>query len=172
MSCPVTLKGMAKDCDRNNMGGLKKIMIADYSTITSSPTITEDGISSITGTYFEYYFRKGTCSMVSNVTIDDVNGITYFKTDVTMKFSKLDSAKRAEIMSLILGDVAVIVQDQNNKYWYLGFDNPVTAESATAETGTAFADFNGYTIMLSDMSSKLPYEVTAEAIASLTPPTP
>ena len=54
----------------------------------------------------------------------------------------------------------VIYEDNNQKRWLLGYDNPVTATSLGGETGTAFGDANQYTIELTDNSSELPMEVT------------
>ena len=71
-------------------------------------------------------------------------------------------------MALCMDEVAVIVLDNNGKYWFLGYDNPVTATAATGQSGTAFGDFGGYNVELTDNSKELPYEVTAEAIAGLT----
>ena len=53
----------------------------------------------------------------------------------------------------------------NNKYWYLGYDEPVTLTAGTAGTGTAKGDKNGYDLTLTDLSNSLPYEVS-EAIAT------
>ena len=61
----------------------------------------------------------------------------------------------------------MIVKDANSKYWYLGYDEPVQASAAAAQTGTARTDGNSYTITLQDTSLKLPYEVDEAAIATL-----
>ena len=43
----------------------------------------------------------------------------------------METAKRLEIGSLLIGNVAMIVKDGNGIYWYLGKDYPVTASAGT-----------------------------------------
>jgi hypothetical protein len=70
-------------------------------------------------------------------------------------------------MALCLEDVEVVALDYNGKYWYLGYDYPVSATAATAQTGTAATDLNGYNVTLSDTSAEFPYEVPADVIEGL-----
>ena len=79
----------------------------------------------------------------------------------------METSKRLEIMALCLEDVNVMVLDWHGKYWYLGYDYPVTATAAIAVTGTAATDLNGYNVTLSDTSAEFPYEVPAEVAEAL-----
>ena len=171
MACSsITLAGINTGC-KDNMGGIKEVYIVKKDSITGT-TLTENQISAITmvetAKWSTYKFRKGTSQFTSTMTTDDAAGTMSFETVLALQFSKQDTAKRLEIMALCMDEVAVIVLDNNGKYWFLGYDNPVTATAATGQSGTAFGDFGGYNVELTDNSKELPYEVTAEAISSLT----
>lgn len=171
MACSsITLAGINTGC-KDNMGGIKEVYIVKKDSITEV-TLTENQISAFTmadsAKWSTYKFRKGTSQFTSTMTTDEAAGTMSFETVLALQFSKQDTAKRLEIMALCMDEVAVIVLDNNGKYWFLGYDNPVTATAATGQSGTAFGDFGGYNVELTDNSKELPYEVTAEAISSLT----
>ena len=115
----------------------------------------------------KYNFKRNTGSLTSTDTIDPANGVSFFTSDLSLVFAKQDTAKRIEISALALDDLVVIVKDANGKFWYLGYNEPVQASAAAAQTVTARTDGNNYTITLQDTSVKLPYEVDAAAIATL-----
>jgi hypothetical protein len=167
MGCAKTLTGMDLDC-RESVGGIKEVYIlGDRSKVTV--TIVKDAITDITldsgavsHKFLPYKFRKQTGSMISTINTSEENGTTFVQTDVTLVFHKMEAKKRLEIASLMVGDCAMLVKDGNNKYWYLGLDEPVTLTAGTAGTGTAKGDKNGYDLTLTDLSDTLPYEVSEE----------
>ena len=179
MACSsITLAGINTGC-KDNMGGIKEVYIIKRDYIESI-TLSNNQISAITVSVVDptaptpvdqpwstYKFRKGTSQFTSTLTTDDAAGTMSFETVLALQFAKQDTAKRLEVLALCMDEVAVIVLDNNGKYWYLGYDNPVCATAATAQTGTSFGDFGGYDVELTDNSKELPYEVKAEAIASL-----
>lgn len=169
MSCSsIKLNGIGLGC-KDSMGGIKKVYIAKVDDIKSiqigDQTNIIDSIEMVldegsSRTFKTYEFRKGTSSMSTTLTTDEAAGTLSFQTDVSLQFSKMDTSKRLEIMALCVDSVVVIVEDSNGKCWFLGYDFPVTATTATANTGTAFGDFSGYNITLTDNSKELPYEVS------------
>ena len=171
MSCSLnTLAGIAGACE-SNQGGIIEVYINHFDQI-DEVTVTSDKISAIalksSGEKFHVYnFKRNTGSLTSTYTIDPANGVNFVTSDLTLVFAKQDTVKRIEISALALDDLVVIVKDANGKYWYLGYDEPVQASAATAQTGTARTDGNSYNITLQDTSLKLPYEVDAAAIATL-----
>ena len=169
MSCIQTLNGLARDCD-GNMGGIVEVMIANFDDVTAK-TLTDGKISAISmasSTYFHsYYFPKNTGNLTSTYNLDPAAGVRYVTSQLLLQFNRMETTKRVEMTALAIGDLAVIVKDANGKYWYLGYDFPVSATAATAETGTASSDFNGYKVTLTDTSAEFPFEVPAEAIKSL-----
>ena len=171
MSCSLnTLVGIAGSCE-SNQGGIIEVYINHFDQI-DEVTVTSDKISAITlkasgEKFHKYNFKRNTGSLTSTYTIDPANGVNFVTSDLTLVFAKQDTVKRIEISALALDDLVVIVKDANNKYWYLGYNEPVQASAATAQTGTARTDGNSYNITLQDTSLTLPYEVDAAAIASL-----
>lgn len=172
MACKsFSLSGIALPC-KDNMGGIKEVYIAKSGDITKVELNTEknkiSGITLGTGAKFKTYkFRKGTASMTSTASSDEAIGNFSVTTELALQFSKMETSKRLEIMAMCLEDVVVIVHDFNGCYWYLGYDFPVSATAATAQTGTAATDLNGYNVTLSDTSAEFPFEIDGEVVSGL-----
>ena len=171
MACSLnTLTGIAGSCE-SNQGGIIEVYINHFDQVEEA-TVTSDKISAISlkasgEKFHKYNFKRNTGSLTSTYTIDPANGVNFVTSDLTLVFAKQDTAKRIEISALALDDLVVIVKDANGKYWYLGYNEPVQASAATAQTGTARTDGNSYNITLQDTSLTLPYEVDEAAIATL-----
>lgn len=170
MGCNQVLNGLPKDCEAS-MGGISEVHIVNHDAVSEVTVGAEDVITGITlaesAAFKRYFFRKGTGSMTHTYNIDPANGTNFVTTDLALQFNKMETAKRIEMSALAVSELAVIVKDNNGKYWYLGYDNPVTASAADGATGQAYTDANKYGITLQDNSLQLPYEVSAEAIATI-----
>lgn len=171
-----TLSGISKTACESNVGGIKVVYIALAEEVTAitfdSGTTMVTGITMSGATKFkEYYFRKNTGSMTATLNTSD-EGANYITTELSLRFSKMETAKRLEMRALTLADFVVIVKDCNDKYWLLG--NPtneefVTASAGTGETGQNRDDSNAYTLTLGCESAEFPFEVTATAVAAVIP---
>lgn len=121
--------------------------------------------------WVEFSFRKNTCSVGSEMTLND-NGTYYWTNTLNMLFSKQDSAKRLAIQALASGDCSAIYQDGNGNFWFIGLDDPVNLSSASATTGTAVGDNNQYELAMSEEAAVMPIPLLASAaetiIAALT----
>ena len=163
MACTQILSGLTRDCS-NSMGGVKEVYIANFDDV-SGVTIASDIITAIamvgSAKFKKYSFRPQTAELVSTPQINSENGVAYIQSVLTMQFAKMDTTKRLEINALALGDLVIVVVDNNGKMWYLGKDNPVVASGGDSGTGKAFTDANRYGIQLTDNSLLYPYEVTA-----------
>lgn len=161
MACNQTLSGLAQDC-ATSLGGIAEVYIASRDDVTTV-TVTEDKVTAITmgstAKFKKYYFRPQTGSMTTNLQVNAQNGTNYWLTDLILQFTRMETTKRIEISALAVNDMVAIVKDANGVYWYLGYDNPMTASAGTGQTGTARDDGNYYQITLQDASSKPPYEV-------------
>ena len=164
--CPQTLAGITLDCT-TSQGGIKKVWIADYNDVTF--TKSDDKISAISTIekFKPFEFRRGTSTMTSTLTADETTGVNYVTTELSLIFTKMDTAKRIEMAALSIGQLAVIVLDSNGVYWVLGDEDYVSASAGGAETGTAKGDRNAYTITLKTESSTYPYEVEADVVEGL-----
>ena len=186
--CIQTLKGITLDCS-HSLGGIKTVYIANYNDVTdiqynastgtttgatgstTGVTFTGDTITGITmasGAVFKpYQFRKQTGSMVSTLTVDETAGVNYVSTELSLVFTKMETKKRIELSALSVGQLAVIVEDSNGTFWYLGKDDYVSVSAGGGQTGTAKGDGNNYTLTLRDESDTYPYEITKEAVESV-----
>lgn len=167
MSCTQILNGITVDCEPS-MGGLKVVYIANHGDIDDFE-VTDGQITSITmasgKTFQTYTFRRNTASMTSTLAVDPTNG-TSVSTDVVLSFLKQDTQKRIEISALSIGELVMMVQDANGRYWFLGKDMPVMASAGTAESGTNYTDGNRYTITLQDNSMDYPFEIKTAPLSS------
>ena len=183
--CNQTLNGITLDCS-HSLGGIKTVYIANYNDVTdikynastgsttgstSGATYTGDTITGITmasGAVFKpYQFRKQTGSLTSTLTVDETAGVNYVSTELSLVFTKMETKKRIELSALSVGQLAVIVEDSNGTFWYLGKDDYVSATSGTGQSGVAKGDGNSYNIVLRDESDTYPYEITKEAVESV-----
>lgn len=162
--CTQTLGGIQLDCE-SSLGGIKKVYIANYGDVNIQ--VSGDKITGITGTFKPFEFRKQTGSMTSTLNVDETAGINYVSTELNLVFTKMETAKRIEIAALAKGQLAVIVEDSNGLFWYLGEDDYVSASAGSANTGQNKGDSNNYSITLKDESDSFPKEVDASVIASL-----
>lgn len=169
--CNQTLAGIQLDCS-NSLGGIKAVYIANYADVEEVTVDEPNGkITGITmndgATFKPYRFRKQTGSMTSTLTVDETAGVNYVSTELALVFGKMETTKRLEVAALSKGQLAVIVEDSNGLYWYLGKDDYVSATAGGGNTGTAKGDQNAYTITLKDESATYPYEIEGSAVMAV-----
>lgn len=168
MSCNVTLTGIALDCG-TNLSGIKAIYLANDASV-GNVTVSEGEISAIdasAGTFKKYVPAKNTGSLTKTLTKDESTGVMYYTNEAVAQFNKMETAKRTEIANIDRGQFKAIVLDNNGKYWFLGYNNYVSATAVTGQTGAGLDEGNFYTLTLTDISAELPYEVQSEAITAV-----
>ena len=168
MSCNVTLTGIALDCV-TNLSGIKAIYLANDASV-GNVTVSEEQITAIdasAGTFYEYIPAKNTGSLTKTLTKDESTGVMYYTNEVVAQFNKMETKKRTELSNIDRGQFKAIVLDSNGKYWFLGYDNYVSATAVTGQTGAGLDDGNFYTLTLTDISAELPYEVKSDALADI-----
>lgn len=171
MACLITIAGITLDCE-SSLGGIKQVWITQYDNVKSVTVDDETNqISAITleedAKWYNYQFRKGTGSLTSTLNVDENAGTNYVSNELALVFTKMETKKRIEIAALSIGQLVVVVEDSNGKYWFLGKDDYVSASAGTGVTGTAKGDQNAYTLTLATDSESYPYELSAEAIQSV-----
>lgn len=171
MACLITIAGITLDCE-SSLGGIKQVWITQYDNVKSVTVDDETNqISAITleadAKWYNYQFRKGTGSLTSTLNVDETAGTNYVSNELALVFTKMETKKRIEIAALSIGQLVVVVEDSNGKYWFLGKDDYVSASAGTGVTGTAKGDQNAYTLTLTTDSESYPYELSAEAIQSV-----
>lgn len=168
MACNVTLTGIALDCV-TNLSGIKAIYLANDASV-GDVTVAEEQITAIdasAGTFYEYIPAKNTGSLTKTLTKDESTGVMYYTNEVVAQFNKMETKKRTELSNIDRGQFKAIVLDSNGKYWFLGYDNYVSASAVTGQTGAGLDDGNFYTLTLTDISAELPYEVKSDALADI-----
>ena len=168
MACNVTLTGIALDCG-TNLSGIKAIYLANDASV-GGVTVSDTEISAIdasAGTFYEYIPAKNTGSLTKTLTKDESTGVMYYTNEVVAQFNKMETKKRTELSNIDRGQFKAIVLDSNGKYWFLGYDNYVSATAVTGQTGAGLDDGNFYTMTLTDISAELPYEVKSEALTDI-----
>lgn len=171
MACTQSLSGIAAACE-TNVGGIREVYIANFDDVTDieidATSNMIDTITMDTGKkFYKYLFKKNTSSLTSTLNVDPTAGVNFVQSDLALVFAKQETAKRMEIAKLSLGELRVIVKDANGKFWFLGYEEFVSATAGTAETGVNRTDGNRYTITLTDYSSSYPYEVDPTIIEAL-----
>lgn len=168
MPCAQTLSGLARDCNPN-VGGIKAAWISNFVDV-SGLTIANSKITAVTMAqdqkFKKYNFRPATSNFESTLNSSEENGPQDVTTLINLVFGRMETTKRIEVEALSLGELAMIVKDNNDVYWYFGKDNPVFAPSGTAASGTARSDRNGYNITLQDNAKTWPFEIDPSAITT------
>lgn len=162
--CCITLAGVTLDCEAT-LGGISEVRLACRQDITI--TVEDNIVTAIeaaAGTFHTYQFRKQTGSMTVTDTVDTAVGSVYFETALALQFSRLSTAKSVEMSALAISELVALVRDNNGTWWFLGDEHSLTLTEGTGQTGTAFADLNGYNKTLTTQGTHYPYEVAANAI--------
>lgn len=161
MACNQTISGIVQDC-ATSKGGVAEVYLANYEDVTDL-TVTDNKVTGITMAsgkkFHRYYFRPGTSSMTSTLTIDNAAGVNFVQTLLTMLYSRMETTKRVEMSALAVNDLRAIVKDANGVFWLLGEEEPVIANAGDGQTGTAKTDANRYSITLEDNNSTFPKEI-------------
>ena len=161
-----TLSGLNAGC-KDSVGGVAKIWLADSASVTWTIDSNYIAVPSATSAFKVYNLRRGSASMTSTLTVNE-NAGSYFTTEIAMNFLKMETAKRIEVMAMLMGQTTGIVKDNNGKYWAIGVEHALEGSAGTAESGTAASDANQYTVTISVDEAELPYEITdATTIAAL-----
>lgn len=172
MPCNQTLAGVARDCSAN-LGGIKAVYMANFDdvegvTISGTPEAVS-AITMATGKkFFAYVFNPQTSNLTTTIRVNRENGSLYFESVLSLVFPKQEAAKRIEVNALAQAGLIAIVVDSNDNAWLLGKDQPMLLQDGgTAETGTAFADRNGYALPFIDNQRQMPYSVDPSIIDGL-----
>ena len=158
---------LAGTCVKNNVGGVRRVWIANYSEVTGTTEVTaldpiytgatEAMIADIqmeSGKFF-YIFDtvKETSAFSEAITVNVQNGTLSFVPTITLVFNKLDAQTRNIIQMLATSLVVIIVEDNNGKLWYFGKDQGLDLTAVDTQSGTALADRNGSVLTFSGAES-------------------
>lgn len=149
MSCNLT-DGILLGC-RDNVGGLKSMWITDWCNIASITSSTGDTITQISGSGEFYCFQLIRTSSQHTETVNASleNGTIFYQGETVVYFSKLEQSKRNILKTLGQSQrLAVVVEDNNGSFFFLGQTYGAYVTAGTSVTGKALGDQNGYNLTL------------------------
>ena len=170
MACSAINSGVFDLCN-DSTGGIEKIFIGNgpVESITETAgvitAITVGGVPMTSSDFYVFETPRQVSSLTETTTVSQENGTLYFDQQLTMVFNKLDADKRNQLLLLAQATSLVIVaKDGNGKYWSVGIEKGGFMVSGSATSGTAYADRNGYELVLGGLESSPMYEVTSTIV--------
>jgi hypothetical protein len=145
-----TTANICKGC-RDAVGGIKQVYIVAgcVTGVTENADQEILTVGATGGTVYTYQVEKNTSNFVENIQASLENGTVVYNQQVNLVFLKLQQSTRNQIKLLAQNtNMKVFVETNEGSIFYLGEDFGMALSSGTAESGTAFADRNGYTLLL------------------------
>ena len=168
MACQLTAS-IAKGC-KDGVGGNSIVYIANHELITG---VAEDASGSITGLtatgtpFYTFASPKETITTETAINTSEENGTTFYESSIVYTTLQRDEDKRLQVKLLAVADLAIIVKDNNDKYWYFGRVNGAVLSEGTGLSGKAFGDKNGYDLTFMAKEKVPPMEIDYAAFSSL-----
>jgi hypothetical protein len=141
---------ICKGC-RDSVGGIKQV----YLVAGCVTGVTENGdqeiltVGAVSGSVYTFQVEKNTSNFVETIAASLENGTVVYQQTLNLVFLKLQQSTRNQIKLLAQNtNMKVFVETNDGTILYLGEDFGMALSSGTAESGTAFADRSGYTIVL------------------------
>ena len=170
MACSNLTAGFTLDCN-DSQAGLEKIFIANgpVQSITEASgvitAITVGGSALVPADFFVFETPRQTSSLTETTTVSQENGTITFDQQLTMVFNKMEADKRNQLLLIAEAtNMVVVAKDNNGKYWSIGVERGAYAVSGSSVSGTAYADRNGYEIIVGGMEAKPMFEVTGTIV--------
>ena len=159
MACIALTKGRGLSCDRSS-GGVKYLYFGVYDQFTApiettGLVVTSSEVTDIemgANTLYRYTPPRGSSQAMKTITGSSDNGTIFYTPTVSMVLNRLTKEDQNEIK--LLGQTQVVIFAQLNEQLASGHDvivalgvtNAMQMNAGTADSGTAFADRNGYTL--------------------------
>ena len=161
MACDITL-GRLEGC-KDSVGGLNAIYFVNFGD-AEGWTVTDETITGVTAgtppSAYKYDLR-GNSTFDQTLTSSRENGTTFAEQTLTVSLKKQDAVTNKEVKMLAYGRPHIIIEDNNGKFWVMGEDYG-SEMTATASTGAAMGDKNGYDLTFVAMEKGLAKEFTGD----------
>ena len=170
MSCIID-QGYALGC-RDSMGGIKNVYIAEFDKIatyteTNGDITSNDTTTSPVPEYFKFEQFTEAATFAQTGTYSLENGTVFYDQQLTLMFHKQSTELRNRLLVLSQARMSIIIEDQNGNYWLVGRENGVYALSADIQSGKAFGDMNGITLVLQGKEKEPAIRILAADEAAL-----
>jgi hypothetical protein len=164
MSCTLSAGWNDRICTVGK-GGIKSVLFftKDQLTGASNPTIVANEITTmtVTGDTYHYKLKRDLSNATYPVRAND-NGALYYEQTLSMILNNDTKELRAEIHLLAQNELVALVEKRNGDIIALGLDQGLQIrEASEAGTGTAVADRNGHTIVMTSMEDNEVPDVAA-----------
>lgn len=160
MACTFT-QNIALEC-KDGIGGIKSLWVGDWATNVPFVTVL-NGAATVNITNYDGVdidLPPQTGSFEETINFNRDNGTVFYTQTVNINLHKLSLTKRNELSAMAQARVMVIVTDNNDNKWLCGYEMPVDVSTATASTGKALGDLNGYTLAFTCESPDRAYLAT------------
>jgi hypothetical protein len=163
MACELST-GFTLNC-KDGIGGIKKIVLTQWqSNITFVFDGTTEVVEEITAVgpseLFTYELPTQTGSFEETINFNRDNGTVFYTQTVNLMLHKLSAPKRLELQNVATVRVIVFVNDTNDNWWAVGYENGADLSTSTAGTGAVLGDMNGYTLAFTHEAAKRAYKLT------------
>jgi hypothetical protein len=162
-----TSANVCKGC-RDAVGGIKSayVVAGCVTGITQNADQEIVTVGALSGTVYQFQVEKNTSNFVETIQASLENGTVVYNQVVNLVFLKLQQSTRNQIKLLAQNtNLKVFVETNEGDIFYLGEDFGLALQTGTAETGTAFADRYGYTVVLEGFE-KEPAKLLAGSLQS------
>ena len=164
MPCTFIDDGRPLNC-KDSVGGLKNVYF--MKSIESEWTLTEDEISTYTGTASAYkYELKGNSTFEQTITSSRENGTVFYEQVLNLTLPHLSAVDNKAIKLLTWDNPQVLVEDYNGNIFLVGLQNGADVSGGTIVTGGAMGDMSGYTLTLTAME-KIPANFLDDTLAAV-----
>jgi len=168
MACTI-IEGRQIDC-RDSVGGVAEIYVTEFTNVPQANITASSGsitaLSCLSGKkFFTYQMEKENASFEEKVVSSRENGTLYYEQTLTFNFKKLSAALRNDLHILAQNRLMFIVKDNNGLFRLMGQTNGADIGEASATTGKAFGDLNGYTLTFTGMESQ-PASFVSQALVT------
>jgi len=167
MSCLLSA-GVTRSCGFQ-FGGLKKVYLANFEEVASVAQQADGEITGITmtstgATWYAFEYEPNTAQKLEELQAGAVS--RFVNQTLNMKLANVTQAKKEVIEDLANATLAVILQTQDDLYWFFGEPTKSAGLRPTVlsiDSGTAQADDAAVTITL--VGGNLGYADTVSAAA-------
>jgi hypothetical protein len=171
MSCDLTSNYTYIGC-KGGAGGIKEVLMTEFANV-SSYTVTSNThiITAITmdgSTKFRQYKLDKEMGFFTNAgTYTPASGSISYEPQIDFTIKTLTTALVTEITMISKNELVMIVRDAVDNYWLFGKERGMDLMTWNAESGTAFADFNGFKLSFKGKEIQPIYKVDSSIIAAL-----
>ena len=116
-------------------------------------------VGPISGDLYTYELPTQTGSFEETINFNRDAGTIFYTQTVNVMLNKLSAPKRLELQTVAQGRPVVFVNYSNDNWWAVGYEFGADLSTATAATGTALGDMNGFTLAFVHETPKRAYKL-------------